>query len=254
MFKNIVNLIPPFLPVSDKQLEQNLKKAGFHCSSSQYFSACFLTCVLSLFAFTVILAVIGVSLYLALPLCIAVFVFLYFLPVIEAKRAQNKIDSVLPTCVYLTYLEITHGISAEKAVSNLDSPALLIEREKIKTLTKRGLPFNLVPLFYTGPSKHFSHFISLLANGTPAELKKFYYDLLQKQGNDLKKYAAKANLASMFFISIAAIIPALFSAFILLGPMLGFAFTSLQILLIYAVVFPLTNAVFLYCIDAFLPM
>ncbi|MFH1247410.1 MAG: hypothetical protein V1644_03440 [Candidatus Micrarchaeota archaeon] len=253
MLNEFANAMPVFFKVSNKELEENLKITGFTCGASRYITACFLISFFSLPLFAIISSLLEIPLLIAVVFSTCVFIFLNFLPLINRNMFQNKIESQLPTFVYLTYLETLHNPLREKALFTINFPELATEVKKIETLLNRGLPLNLVPGFYKGPSKDFSTFVNLLASGTNVELKKFYCDLLEKQRNDLKKHAAKANLMSMFFISIAAIVPALFSAFVLLGPLLGFALTSLQILFIYVVLFPLLNLIFLYCIEAFLP-
>ena len=80
-------------------------------------------------------------------------------------------------------------------------------------------------------------------------MKKFHSDLLQIQRNATKVYAAKSNLLGMAFIAVAAIVPALFAAIALLGQILGFTFTSLQVLFTFAVLFPVVDYAFLYYLE-----
>ncbi len=162
----------------------------------------------------------------------------------------KKMDSFLPLAAFLCYCDASSGINAKTALLSLKHFQVfkkeLCEIEKLLSL---GLPFNLLLHFYKSPSKNFSKLITLLNNGNLLQLKKFYRDLLEEQRNELKKYAARANLTGMFFIVLAAIVPALFSAVVLLGNLLGFTFTPVQILLAFAIFFPLIDLLFLFYLD-----
>ena len=246
--------MPPFFKSTDKRLEANLEKIGFTCSASSYVSTCVLLSLASLLATVPILSLLSAPPYASILLAAAMFLFLCHWPVLETKQIEKKIESELPMAVYLAYCDLSTGVFGEQSLSSLQIGSLKKEFATIHSLLSRGLPANLVPVFYKPHSKNLSRFISLALNHNLQELKKLYGDLLENQRNKLKEYSAKSNLVSMCFISIAAVVPALFSAIVLLGPMLGFTFTSIQVFLSFALVFPLVDYCLLYYLESeFIP-
>ncbi len=254
VLKILCQIVPPFVKSSDKKLEANLSKIGFTCNASSYISTCVLLSIASLLVTFPTFFLLGASPYFSIAFAAFIFLFLCHWPALESKRLEKKIESELPIAVYLTYCDLSMGLLPEKCFSSLKSGELAKEFAIIQSLITRGLPLNLVPVFYTPPSKNLLRFVSLTLNSNLLELKKLYGDLLEIQRNKLKEYAAKSNLVSMCFISVAAIVPALFSAIVLLGPMLGFTFTSIQVFLFFVVVFPLVDYCLLYYLESeFIP-
>ncbi len=189
-------------------------------------------------------------LFLLIPVAICVFIFSMHVPLLEAKKLENQIDGFLPLAASLCYSDLSSGKHREEALSSINAFALFkLEYEKIDALLVSGLPFHLLPNFYNSPSHSLHRFLELISSGSLAELKKFRDDLLAEHTNKVKAFTARANITGMFFISIAAIVPALFSAVVLFGNLLGFSFTGLQVLLVFCVLFPFLDFLFLYYLN-----
>lgn len=78
-------------------------------------------------------------------------------------------------------------------------------------------------------------------------LKKLSQELLARQRIESKEFNARLAVFSLMFISLSAVMPALFQAFIIVGSaFLDLDFTPLEVLLIGAVVFPAVNAGILF--------
>jgi len=74
-------------------------------------------------------------------------------------------------------------------------------------------------------------------------LKKLALELLARQRIESKEFNSKLALFSLIFITISAVIPALFQSFVIVGSaFLDLEFSPLQVLLIGAVAFPVLDA------------
>jgi len=179
-----------------------------------------------------------------------VFFFTCNLPFLTRKKLEKEINESLPLTAFLCYLEIFTGARPQIAVKHLaNSDSTKKELYKIDKLISNSVPFNLFKIFYSPPTKELAKFIDVLSRENIAELKEFCHDLLETQRNLTKKHYAKANVMALFFIAIAATVPALFSAVVLVGSILGFTFTPIQVILIFTILFPALDAAFLYCLD-----
>ena len=249
MLRELSAVFPEFLPTSDAKLQSNLKAAGFTASASSFVSmAVFLSMSSLLFTF-VFLSFFDLSIYLSIPIAAGVFLFLLHLPLLEAKKTEAAIDSVLPLVVFLFYSDVKSGIAREKALKSINLPQLAFLSVQIHSLFKRGLPIELLHLFLSTPSKHCKEFIRLASKHSEVELKKMYKNLIEENANKLKTQSAKASLANMAFITIAAVIPSLFAGLTLLGKVLGFSFTPLQVFFSFTLLFPLLDFAVLYYLE-----
>ncbi len=219
-------------------------------SVTTYNFTCFLISIFAVFPLMLAFVVFNAPLIYAAFACGAIFLFLAQLPMLQAKRSARNIDSELPLAALSTHCDLSLGLNPEKC---LESVFLKKEFSKAKSMLSRGVPFTLLPYLFRSPSEKFKRFLNILCKGSCAELKKFYQDLFEEQRNDLKIFAAKASIVSMFFLVVSAVIPALFSALVLIGPALGFNFSSLQIILVYIAVFPLANYFFLFYLELTTP-
>ncbi len=215
-----------------------------------FLAACFGVSLLLIFPFVFFLAVFNIPLIYATILCAAVFLFLTQIPLLQARQTARLIEAELPLAALSTHCDLLLGLNPYKC---LDSVFLKKEFARAKLLASKGVPFALLPVFFYSPSKKFREYLNLLCGGSSIELKKFYHDLFEEQRNELKIFAAKTSVVSMFFLVVAAVVPALFSAIVLIGPGLGFGFSSLQIVLVYVAVFPLLNYAFLFYLELITP-
>ncbi len=78
--------------------------------------------------------------------------------------------------------------------------------------------------------------------------------LIEKQNYELKNYSTKLNLISLVFIVVSAIVPAMFLMFLLVGSnFLEISFSSLSIVLITIILFPVIDMFLLLVMKYNLP-
>ncbi|MFH0712977.1 MAG: hypothetical protein V1722_00650 [Candidatus Micrarchaeota archaeon] len=250
MLDCFVSATPAFIPIRDKTLEGKLRQINYKCSASQYvtFAVLFSLFIFLPFVFFLLAALLFSLSYVALlaPGC---FLFFYFYPQLQIHLLKKQINSQLPLLVHAVYIELAAGVNREKALMVMNEfPLFLPFYQRCQRLLVSGIPFELLPNAFatTAPSVEFIKFLQKLATGKASELKKFHVDLLEEQRNSAKRGAAKANLTGMFFIAISAVVPAMFAAVVLLGNVLGFAFSSLQVIVVFVFIFPLFDLALLY--------
>ncbi len=241
---------PPLLKNTDKQLEKNLKLLSATASSAKYTTFSFAFAMCAAIISILFLSLLSFPLLFALPLAAISFIFSLLLPSFDAKLKLNKIDSSLPFSIYSLESELANGINPSIALKELRHfPALKSEYEQIVHLISKGAPADLLPKLVVTPSENFSKILQLTLNNDCEALKKFRADLAQENKNKSKQSAAKANLLGTFFIGVAAVLPALFSAIALLGQVVGFTLTIFQIIFAFIILFPLFDASILYYLE-----
>ncbi len=243
-------VFPPLLKNTDKQLEKNLKLLFANASSAKYTTFCFAFTMCATIISIPFLSLLSVPLLFALPFAAMAFIFVLLLPSLDAKLKLNKIDSSLPLLIYSLESELacrTNPLIALKELRHF--PALKSEYVQIIQLISKGSPANLLPKLVVTPSQNFSKILHLTINNDCEALKKFRVDLVQENKNKSKQSAAKANLLGTFFIGVAAVLPALFSAIALLGQIVGFTLTIFQIIFAFVILFPLFDASLLYYLE-----
>jgi pilus assembly protein TadC len=119
--------------------------------------------------------------------------------------------------------------------------ALLIMNNRLNSLTIKRANSNLYNLYLHG-TNIFS-------------LKKLNEDLLLKQRIESKEFSGKMVVYSLVFIVVSAIVPAMFSSFILIGSFfMQISFSAIQIFFILVFAFPLLDFLILTMINSKTPV
>jgi pilus assembly protein TadC len=85
--------------------------------------------------------------------------------------------------------------------------------------------------------------------------KKFADELLLKQRIQSKEFSGKMVVFALVFIAVSAIVPAMFSSFILIGSyFMKIQFTAIQVFIIIVLVFPMMDASVLMLINSKTPL
>ncbi len=252
MLNQLASVTPALFKSTDNHLlAQSLSAIGYACSPSAYLSLCFAVAVSSIIPLIFLTAALQLPVVFSL-IAPVIFVFLLYFPIIEKDKLEKSMDVELPLLAYLARCDLLHS-TPEKVVRSMHVGSFSRQRGDINQLLHNGLPLNLLDKAIRAPVK-FKHTLRLVTSGDESGLKKLCRDLLEEQRNDAKRYAAKANIAGMFFISIAAVLPAFFSAIVLLGNLMGFSFTSFQVAFAFIVLFPFLDFAFLYYLGVASPV
>lgn len=250
MLNFFTSATPALISIRDKTLDGKLRQINYKCSAGQYFTFSALFSLLIFLPFTLfLLAALQFQPSYATLLAPGCFLFFYFYPQLQIYLLKKQINSQLPLLVHAVYTELAAGLNREKALAVMNEfPLFSPFYQRCQRLFDSGMPFELLPNAFaaTSPSVEFTKFLQKLTTGKASELKKFHVDLLEEQRNSAKRGAAKANLTGMFFIAVSAVVPAMFAAVVLLGNVLGFTFSSLQVIVVFAFIFPLFDLALLY--------
>lgn len=255
-----------------ENLEQNLGKLGSEKSAKQYLSDSIKISVL-VFVFAWLgwnlimesaieglgfsLIVTGISLGIMVSK-----------PGKDLDKKARKIEKHLPFALMQLSIDLNTGTHFEKAlerVSKGNYGELSKElRKGLKSAKESGLstPGALLRMASKNNSKELNRItaqlVSIYEHGTkksPGEIiRRMALEQLSKQKSAAKEYSGKVIIFSLAFISLSAIVPALFQAFTIVGSsFMEIPFTAIQILLIVGVFFPLIDVLMLLFIKSSTP-
>lgn len=187
-----------------------------------------------------------------LPCAIAAFL-LREIPKIAKRKAARKIERELPFALLSMSSEIGFNTDFARVLENasrqdygLFSKGLREELEKAgnsgasvqEALYSLGGRFESTQL-RRALSQLSSAFETGNRKASSENLKKLAQELLARQRIECKEYSARLSVMSLMFISVNAVMPALFNAFVTVGgAFMQVGFTPLQVVLAGALAFP----------------
>lgn len=181
-----------------------------------------------------------------------------FLQQINEQRKAREVEQVLPLAIFSAYADALTGTEPRKLVKNLSNGfgALSVEMEKVSNAIETGFPFQLAVKKVDSKSVYFKDFLSELsalqeglAYSNASGLKKLAAEILSHHRSQLKHHSSKSGLGGLLFVAFGAVMPALFASISLLGSVIGFSLTAMEVFVVFLLVFPLVNALVLVYLD-----
>ncbi len=181
-----------------------------------------------------------------------------FLQQIKEQRKAREVEQVLPLAIFSAYADALTGAQPREIVQNLSSgfSSLSAEMEKVYRAIERGFPFELAVKKVDSKSVYFKDFLSELSalqeglsHSNASGLKKLAAEILSHHRSELKRHASKSGLGGLLFVAFGAVMPALFASISLLGSVIGFSLTAVEVFIVFLLVFPLVNALVLVYLD-----
>ena len=203
----------------------------------------------------------GISIFISA----ALFLLLLQIPLSKKKEHSTRVESDLPMLILRLAGEIKMGKNFNKAISDSCKEGGEASKEFLLVLNdmEKGASFQeaLTEMNERMGSitirRANSHLSNLNVQGTRdvSGLKKLAGELLLKQRIESKEFSGKMVVFALVFIAVSAIVPAIFQSFILIGSyFMKISFSTFQIFLISAVVFPLADVAILMMIDKKTPL
>ncbi len=237
-----------------ESLSKELKEARLDCSAREWFSvAVGVSAIIVVLCPSLLIHFLSLSHSLASSLVLGVVsgVLTYHYPHAKKKWVAQELEKDLPTTLRLMATQLNTGIPFKKALENSRPEKGLLSKELGNCLKQnKPLTKSLEELGRKTSSKTMKRTVMQLIltyeKGGQQNLKKLANELVQKQKNQIKEYSGKAMIYSLLFISLSAILPALFQAYVILGSFfMSKTVSPLQALLIPAMVFPAINVIVL---------
>jgi len=199
-------------------------------------------------------------------------VLLYFWLENKGKRLKRKkaklVEKELPFALLSLSSELSYNPSFENALQNtaVQSYGLFSEglRKALNEVKNSGASVQEALLHFsesfesTQLKRAVNQLIIAFEQGSgkssAENLKKLGQELLARQRIESKEFNSKLAVLSLMFISLSAVMPALFQAFIIVGSaFLDLNFTPLEVLLVGIVAFPLVNVGVLFFVFESMP-
>ncbi len=240
---------PQLLPITDKNLEKNLQLIGYSSSLSAYVSFAAIVSILLVPLLLVACNLLDFPNYFAIIAAIICFESFLFYPQLQKQRIQNELDARLPLAAQLVSADLATHSNREDIIASMRE-SFPTQIEKLSKILRKGYPLNIAVEYFDSPSTNFKSFVKNVAHSPFEEFEKYSNELIEEQKNKYKIFQAKSNLLGMIFISVSAILPAFFSALVLLANLLQFAITPLQVLFCFAIVFPAIDLLFIYYLES----
>jgi flagellar protein FlaJ len=183
----------------------------------------------------------------------AVIAFLACKKIPEHKEKQRvkKVEKELPLALRFLATQLSVGISFESCLKSVCTGfgELSKDFQEVNFLVESGKSVPEALFHWTEKTK--SCFVGQAvmqltltyeSGKNPEGLKKLADELVEKQLMEAKDYSSQLALASLGFITVSALFPALFQAFVMVGTTFLYStLTPLQALLIPVLVFPLID-------------
>jgi len=244
-----------------RKLEKNLLQAGLQgqVRASQYAGfALGFSLSLSALAFLFSLLFLDVlaslsALFLSFALLL---VFLLKYPVLLKKRRAEEIERDLPLLLRNAAVDLQFNTPFEKILENAAGGYGELSVEFKKTLADIRVGSSVQEAL-----RNFAERVDSLAAKRSAMQLAFSYEhdfnveglrkladeLVEQQRLKSREFAAKQAFFGLLFIAISTIVPALFSAYVIIGSsFLALTFSSWDIILTFALVFPALDFALLY--------
>jgi hypothetical protein len=260
VFRQFAFFDAPFLPQSARgRLSRELALAGEEISAEDYASASF-----SLAAFCGALAFAcfflmsldyAASSVAALASLVSSICIASFLPSYLKKRRAEAAEAEL--CSVLRMLAAgLEFMPFEKSLAEASRGGGVLAREFRRALSEADRGASSVPQALAGLAARFDSMAITRAcsqlclvysgGGGTGGLRKQADELVSARKSLLRRFSSKLSLAGIVFIAASCIVPALFAVYAIIGSsLLSFSFSSEQVLIAYALVFPAADAAIL---------
>jgi len=247
-----------------KRLERDLLQASLSFNARKYASFCFsFALAIAVLAFLFSLAFVGMlsSLSLSAFAFAAVFFCLLYYPALAKKRRAEEIERDLPLFLRNASVDLGLGMAFEKMLESSCEGYGELSGEMRKAVGEinSGRPVQQSLLHFTSRVDSLSLKRSVMQlcfsyeNGFDCEgMCKLADELIQQQRIKSREFAAKQAFFGLLFIAASTIVPALFSAYVMVGSaFLSLTFSATDIVVFFAFVFPLADvAILLYLSEA----
>jgi len=208
---------------------------------------------------------IALSLGLAVLFGGIIFFIMIQIPLIKNRVKARKIEAQLPLFLMKMVTEVRLGKNLISAIQDCCDEKNEVCDEFLCVLNdmKKGMSFyqalEKMNQRIESPSvkRACSHLNNINSQGEKNAfgLKKLAEELILKQRIESKEFSGKMVVYALIFVSVSAIVPAMFMSFILIGSyFMSIAFTPVQVLGISAVLFPAVDFGILLMIDSKTPL
>jgi pilus assembly protein TadC len=164
----------------------------------------------------------------------------------EAARA-GAVEKELPAALRAIAARMTMGASFEEALRSLSEGFGELSKEfarAARDATTQAVPQALLAMSARVESKHFKRVALLLVDcyekgSKPEHLQQLAHEIEDRQLQLAREYSATLAMASIAFVAVSALFPALFQAYVIVGSrFLSSTVTPLEALLVPVVAFP----------------
>ncbi len=245
-------------PKTMEKLEWDLLQAGVSASARKYAGfALISSAMLSMLVFIPSFFMLG--LFTAIGVIFFLFsasllAFLFYPKIAKGKRAES-IERDLPLFLRSACVQLSFGKPFESVIASGASGYGELSRElsRASSEIKRGYAVQKALANFsdridsTACQRAALQLAFVYERGFGIEaLRKLAGELIERQRFKSRVFAGKQAFFGLLFISTSAIIPALFSAYVMIGSsFLSLTFSRQDVLLAFAVVFPLSDCLIL---------
>lgn len=258
LFSGLVGLFPfaefDFDSETMSRLERDLVQGGVGVRARRYAGFSLVSsAMLSVLAFIPsffmlgLFSAIGVAFF---SFSVVLLVFLHYPKIAKRKRAES-IERDLPLFLRSACVQLSFGKPFESVIESGASGYGELSRElsRASAEIKRGYPVQKALAAFSGRvdslvcQRAALQLAFVYERGFGVEgLRKLADELIERQRFKSRVFAGKQAFFGLLFISASAIVPALFSAYVMIGSsFLSLTFSRADILLAFAVVFPLSD-------------
>ena len=265
----IAKLLPAINIVKSKTNDDYLHKLDESTTNAQITTLSLITLILTTAFVIALITLLGAknttTITLSLFIGLLAAYYTYTTPKREYTSKLRRIETELSITLRAIAVELTCGAKFETAIENtakLHSGAASLELRKVSKAIENGksTPSALRDFAqkWNAPNiqRATSQLIFTYEHGSNAatSLKKLSDELILIQKVESKKYASKLAMGGLIFTAVSAIIPALFSAYTIVGStFLEVSITPLQVYAIFLLAFPTINTVILLYLNKSAP-
>ncbi len=248
-----------FDSASMKRMQRDLAQSALSLDARKYSSFCFSSAIaIALLSFFLSAAFAGLTAsvstaVLAFVLCLS---FLLYLPWFLKKRRAAEIERDLPLFLRSAAVDLQLNAPFEKMLESASEGYGVLSGEirKIVGEIRAGYPVQYALSNFASRVDSLSvkrsamQLVFSYEHGFDAHaLRKLADELIQQQRIKSREFAAKQAFFGLLFIAASTIVPALFSAYVMIGSsFLSLTFSSQDIVVFFAFVFPLVDFTILF--------
>ncbi|MBI5228532.1 type II secretion system F family protein [Candidatus Micrarchaeota archaeon] len=248
-----------FSESAKKRMAKELVQAGLELSEKEYLSSAlllsaFVSLLLFIPAFYFLDSFLSAASVFFVSLCFLMLFFLKY-PVYLKKKRAEKIEAELAVALRAVSIELAF-LPFEKVLKEAFSGFPELSKEFKRLLEEveggdgigaalNGFTARVDSLFVR---RAVTQLIFFYHTGTGEEgLRKLSAEIVSRHRTKSKEYGSKLAFFGMVFIAVSCIMPALFSAYVIVGSsFMEVTFSPNQILLLFLLVFPLLDSVILF--------
>lgn len=250
---------------SNKRLQRDLMQSALPFSVKKYSSFCLsfslaisILCFSFSLSFTSLLNAISFSVFV-FSVC---FVGLLYYPSLLKKRRAAEVERSLPLFLRSIAVDLHLRIPFEKALQNCDGYGILsVEIRKVVLEIQAGYPVQACLLNFSKRVDSLSVKRSVMQlcfsyeKGFEGEgLRKLADEFIQQQRIKSREFAAKQAFFGLLFIAASTIVPALFSAYVMIGSsFLSLTLSQTDVIVFFVFVFPLVDFAILFYLNEVKP-